>query len=149
VNTKKKIAYRPIELPDPDPPEQEADDRGERCGERVRGRGAEGVLDELRGRARQVQVVDDVVREDVCVAAGRVDDRDEDEHRRQHRQRRVDGDGAARVATRREVGAEPLECEPADRRVRAALEPPLDRLGPVASDDVLGPCGVPGHQARG
>src|SRR5690348_18018841 len=44
-----------VELPDPHPPEEERDHHGERGCERIRGRAAEGALDEGRGVAGQVR----------------------------------------------------------------------------------------------
>ena len=116
-----------VDLTDSDPPQQGTHQHRDARRELVRGGAAEGVLDEARGGAGQLQVRDQICDEGVRVAPRGVEEGDGHECGRQDRQRRVNGHRAARVAAGREVGPEPLQREPAHAGIGAAAEPILHR----------------------
>ena len=113
-------------------PRGEGHDHRQRRGESVRRGAAERVLHQRRRAAGQVQVVDKVRGEDVHAPARRIDDGHEDERGRQHGERGIDRDRAARVAAGGEIGAEPLQAKPAERPVPPPAKPieqPLHTAG--------------------
>ena len=98
-----------VQLADRKPPDKEADHDRDRCRQQVvRGR-AEEVPHETRRRAVQSHVRDQLIRECMLVAAGQVEERDDDKRRGDHRQRDVCGCRRTRVPARLEVTSKPEE----------------------------------------
>ena len=122
-----------VQLSDRESPDQEADhDRDRGCQEIVR-RGAEQVVDEARRRPVEVHVRDQTLGKRILVPSGLVEDRDDDERRREHRQRDVARRRGARVPARLEVAAKPEEREPGEARVGPATQPIPRRRQPASA----------------
>ena len=100
-----------VDLADPDAPDQARDDDGHRRSERVRRGRAEGSFDQGGRGPCQLEVSDQVLREEVSVALQRVEVCYGHERRQQDGERRVHGYSAARVRLP-EIAAEPLQREP-------------------------------------
>ena len=95
----------PVDLADPEPPEEEAEHDRERGGKDVVGGASEELANQVRRRRVELHVRDQAVGERVLVLGREVEERDHDERRRQGREREVDAGCRTRVTARLEVAA--------------------------------------------